>query len=137
MPIIKWRNSYSVGVEKFDDEHKVLLRLINEMLLVMQDHQTVNHLSVTINKLIQYSQEYFGNEEKAMAEINYPKLDEHKAIHAELLNEVTAYKKRIDNRDEKAIQGLYHFLRGWLITHIVKEDKQYEPFFADAVAIAA
>ena len=31
MPVIKWRDSYSVGVEKFDDEHKVLLGLINEI----------------------------------------------------------------------------------------------------------
>jgi hemerythrin-like metal-binding protein len=136
MPLIKWRDSYSVGVEKFDEEHKVLLELINEMFIVVRDHKTVDHLEVMINKLIKYTKEHFSDEEEGMAEINYPHLDDHKQIHAKLLSEVTAYKKRIKHNDEEAIQGFYVFLRDWLMTHIVEEDMQYKPFFADAVPSA-
>lgn len=134
MPLIKWRDSYSVGVEKFDEEHKVLLELINEMFIVVRDHLTVDHLEVTINKLIQYTQEHFTDEEEGMAEVNFPQLDEHKVLHANLLNDVIAYKKRVANNDPEAIRGLYVFLRDWLMKHIVEEDMQYKPFFADAVA---
>ena len=137
MPVIKWRESYSVGVQIFDDEHKVLLGLINEMFDIVRNNDEVEKLSMTINKLIQYTQEHFSDEEQALEKINYPQLDEHKKIHSCLLHDVTAYKNRIDNRDEDTILGLYHFLRDWLLTHILEEDMQYKPFFAEESAKAA
>ena len=137
MPVIKWRDSYSVGVQKFDDEHKVLLGLINEMFVIVRKGDDVEKLSVTINKLIQYTQEHFSDEEKALEEMNYPQLEEHKKIHSRLLHDVTAYKNRIDNRDEDTILVFYHFLRDWLLTHILEEDMQYKPFFAEENAKAA
>ncbi len=131
MPIIKWRDSYSVGVEKFDNAHTALLEIINDMFVVVRDHQSVEHLSDAMNKLIRYTQEHFIEEEKELEKINFPKLDEHKKVHAELLQEVAAYKVRIDNKEEEATVGLYHFLRNWLITHILDEDMQYKPFFVN------
>lgn len=135
MPLIKWRDSYSVGVKKFDEEHKVLLELINDTFIVVRDHQSVEHLLMTINSLIQYTQEHFSGEEEAMEKIQYPRLEEHKAIHGRLLQEVRSFKKYVDNNDEKAIQGLYLFLRNWLLTHIVEEDMLYKPFLIDSEAV--
>jgi hemerythrin len=136
MPLIKWRDSYSVGVATFDDNNKVLLEVINEIFIVLREKQTVDHLVVTINKLIQYTQEQFSDEEEALEEINFPRLEYHKRMHGKLLNEVAVYKKLIDNKDEKAIQGLYSFLRDWLLTHIVEEDMQYKPFLTDTETTA-
>lgn len=137
MPIIKWRDSYSVGVKKFDDEHKVLIELINEMFVVVRDNQDVDHLDPAVNSLIQYTQKHFTDEEQAMEEVSYPNLIDHKAVHARLLEEVTAYKAKVDENDEKAILGFYHFLRDWLLTHILEEDMQYKEYFADAKTLAA
>lgn len=136
MPIVKWRDSYSVGVKKFDDEHKVLLELINEMFVIVRDSQDVANLDVTVNKLIQYTQEHFTDEEQALEEANYPNLTDHKAIHSKLLEDVKSYKKRVDENDENAILGFYHFLRDWLLTHILEEDMQYKEYFAEAESLA-
>ena len=76
--------------------------------------------------------EHFRDEEEAMAEITYPNLDEHKAIHGKLLNEVTTYKKRIDNNDEEVVQEFYLFLRDWLLIHILEEDMKYKLVLATA-----
>jgi len=131
MTIIKWRDSFSVGVQKFDDEHKVLLDIINEMFIIVRDQKTVDHLTIEINKLIQYTQEHFTDEEEAMEKAGYPALDEHKSIHAKLLNDVTVFKKRVDNGEKEATTNFYHFLRDWLLTHIIEEDMQYKPFLAN------
>lgn len=136
MPIVKWRDSYSVGVKKFDDVHKVLLELINEMFVIVRDSQDVANLDVTVNKLIQYTQEHFTDEEQALEEANYPNLTDHKAIHSKLLEDVKSYKKRVDENDENAILGFYHFLRDWLLTHILEEDMQYKEYFAEAESLA-
>ncbi len=130
MPIIKWQDSFSVGVQRFDDEHKVLLAIINEMFIIVRDQKTVDHLTVEINKLVQYTQEHFADEEEAMEKAGYPALDEHKSIHAKLLKDVTAFKKRVENGEQEVITIFYHFLRDWLLTHIIEDDMQYKPFLA-------
>lgn len=136
MPLIKWRDSFSVGVEFFDDEHKVLLDIINDMFIIVRDQKGVEHLPVQVNKLIQYTQEHFRDEEEAMEKAGFPALEDHKAAHAKLLHDVTAFKKRIDEGDEQVITTFYHFLRDWLLNHIVEEDMQYKPFLADEKEIA-
>ncbi len=128
MTIIKWRDSFSVGVQMFDDEHKVLLDIINDMFIIVRDQKTVDHLDSEISKLIQYTHEHFADEEKAMEKAGYPALTEHKAIHAQLLDDVTVFKKRVEAGDEETITTFYHFLRDWLLTHIMEEDMQYKPF---------
>ncbi|RUM44741.1 MAG: hemerythrin [Desulfocapsa sp.] len=137
MPLIKWRDSFSVGVQRFDDEHKVLLNIINEMFVIVRDQKSVEHLVIEINKLIQYTQEHFTEEEAAMAEVGYPALEKHKEIHKNLLKDVTVFKKRVDEGDEQAITTFYHFLRDWLLTHIIEEDMKYKPFLADEEKLAA
>ena len=137
MPLIRWRDSFSVGVQRFDDEHKVLLDIINEMFVIVRDQKSVEHLVIEINKLIQYTQEHFTEEEAAMEAVGYPALEEHKEIHGKLLKDVTLFKKRVDEGDEEAITTFYHFLRDWLLTHIIEEDMQYKPFLADEKDMAA
>ncbi len=137
MPLIKWRDSFSVGVSKFDDEHKVLLDILNEMFRSVRDHKNINHLTVEIDKLIQYTDEHFANEEAAMEKVGYPALDNHKKIHGKLLDDVILFKKKVESGDEQATTTFYHFLRDWLLTHIVEEDMQYKPFLTDSEEPAA
>jgi hemerythrin-like metal-binding protein len=131
MPLIKWRDSYSVGVERFDNEHKILVDMINEMFVVVRDKKSIDHLSTAINKLIEYTQEHFIAEEEAMAEVNYPDLAAHKEMHGKLINDVVNHKKRIENNDKQERIDFYHFLRDWLLTHIVEEDMLYKDYFHD------
>jgi hemerythrin len=137
MPLIKWRDSFSVGVPQFDEDHQKLLEIINQMFTIVRDHKEVNHLSALVDKLIHYTIDHFAAEEKAMEQVGYPGLDEHKKIHGQLLDDAIAFKKRIDAGDEGSIVSFYHFLRDWLLTHIVEEDIKYAPFLTDVEDIAA
>lgn len=128
MALIKWRDCYSVGVEKFDKQHKVLIEILNDIFIIVREKQSVDHLGPVLYKLVQYTQEHFRDEEEAMAAVNFPKLDEHKAIHGKLLNEVTTYQRRLEANDEKLIPEFYQFVREWLLTHILEDDMKYKLF---------
>ncbi|BCL62520.1 hemerythrin [Desulfomarina profundi] len=130
MPLIKWRDSYSVGVEQFDNEHKILVDLINEMFIVVRDKKSVDHLAYAIDQLIEYTQNHFSSEEEALAQVNYPDLDAHKDMHGRLIKDVQKHKKRIENNDRQERTDFYHFLRDWLLTHIVEEDMLYKNYFS-------
>jgi len=131
VPLIKWRDSYSVGVEKFDNEHKILIELINEMFVVVRDKKSVDHLETAINRLIEYTEKHFAAEEEALAQVDYPDLNGHKDMHKRLITNVLEHKKRIENNDDRERTDFYHFLRDWLLTHIVEEDMLYKDYFSN------
>ncbi len=134
MVLIKWRESYSVGVEQFDKEHKVLVDLINDIYIIVRNHirdtpwsiedQTV--LEKDIADLVEYTQAHFRSEEEAMRKSAFPLLEEHKNIHAELEEEVLVFKERVKEGKEGIVSDLYLFLRDWLINHILEEDMKYK-----------
>lgn len=128
MPMIKWRDSYSVGVERFDQEHMLLVDLINEMFIIVRDKGDISALNAAISKLINYTKIHFGDEQKALERIDYPHLEEHKAIHKKLLRQVGEFQERIKKEGEVLRTDLYLFLRGWLVDHILTEDVKYSKY---------
>ncbi len=133
MVLIKWRESYSVGVAQFDMEHKVLVDLINDMYSIVRHHDDNLTPEHEIAELIKYTQAHFRGEEETLEKCGYPLLDEHKKIHAKLEQEVLEFKEQIEKCNdtlgrcsEKVISKLYLFLRDWLINHILEEDMKYK-----------
>lgn len=131
MALIKWRNSYSVGVAKFDQEHMLLVELINEMFEIVRDKGEVASLTDAVEKLVDYTRVHFSDEEEAMEKVNYPHLEEHKEIHANLLEQVVEFQKQIEHEGKDLRTDLYKFLREWLINHILDEDMRYGKYFKD------
>ena len=130
MPLIKWRDSYSVGVDKFDEEHKLLVDLINELFEVVRDKKNVNSLQDAIAKLIEYTRIHFADEEEAMEEVAYPYLEEHKEIHANLLQQVLEFQEELRSEKEELRTDFYKFLREWLTNHILDEDMKYSAYLS-------
>lgn len=131
MALIKWRDSYSVGSNEIDDEHKSLVKLVNDIFILVRDKKPQQAITSTLNELTAYAQIHFSSEEKLLAEVNYPGLEEHKIIHQDLLEKVSKYTDRLENNDEEILQDFYLFLRDWLMTHIMEEDMQFKPYFED------
>ncbi len=133
MPFIKWRDSYSVGVEQFDNEHRKLVELINRMFVIVRDKDDIMAISDAVGRLIDYTQFHFKSEEAALQQAGFPNLGAHKKQHAELERQVLAFHERILSEDNAMRVEFYSFLREWLIKHILEEDKKYTKFLTDTV----
>jgi len=128
MPLIKWRNSYSVGVEQFDKEHRKLVELINRMFVIVRDKDDIMALSDAMARLVDYTQFHFKSEEAALRKADFPDLAAHKQRHAELEQQVIAFQQRLQDEGKAVSAEFYRFLRDWLLGHIIEEDKSYTTF---------
>ncbi len=117
MPMIKWsdliRNTCFLSPSS------------TMVFVIVRDKGDMNALNDAINKLRSYTKIHFGDEQKALEEINYPLLEEHITIHQKLLQQVAEFQKRIKKEGEVLRIDLYLFLRGWLVDHILMEDIKY------------
>jgi len=133
MALIKWRDSYSVGVDQFDEEHKVIVKLVNEMFEIVKESDVNITVNYEVDQLAEYTRKHFANEEAAMEKAGFALLDEHKTIHKKLMEEVTDFKEQIENNTAGINSAFYLFLRDWLLNHILEEDMKYSDCLSRAV----
>jgi hemerythrin-like metal-binding protein len=73
----KWTDDLSVGVELFDNEHKELVRLVNDLnQLIFVGDRFSNEKALA--GLIEYTKTHFADEESIMVKYNYPDYKKHK-----------------------------------------------------------
>jgi len=129
---ITWSDELSVGIEEIDEQHKVLIRLINQM------HEAIHHrkgnkiVEEILEELATYTKIHFAVEESLMRILGYPGYEEHRDSHEELLQQVIELKEKVTAGKSSISFQLMHFLKNWLTQHILGEDTMYTEFFITA-----
>jgi hemerythrin len=129
--LIKWRDGYATHVAQFDEEHKKLVALINELAEAIRDRQGEAVLGHVFSELVDYVHQHFTHEEQEMERYNFPGLEEQRAAHAKLKASVFDLQARFNAGEPRVIQEVYELLRFWLIDHILEVDQKYSDFFHD------
>lgn len=125
---MKWNDSFSVGVEKFDYQHKILIDLINQLLEAMREGNEKQEVSRVIEGLIEYTEFHFGDEEKIMKQYSYPGLVKHTDEHKLFIEKIKVFRSNIRSGKLTVIDEINQFLHDWLLDHIMGEDKKFGPY---------
>jgi hemerythrin len=125
---IEWSDTLSVGIQEIDEQHKVLVDIINELhdaVHQRKGHEACGHI---LNELGEYTRIHFAVEESLMRLLHYPAYEQHKAEHEALISDLSQFLERF-----KAGEGLtfelMNFLRQWLTKHIMESDMEYTDHF--------
>ena len=131
MALMQWEDRFSVGIAMFDNQHKKLVDLINELhTAMMQGHGTQAEGRI-INELLNYTQTHFKTEEKYFDLYNYPGTAIHKKEHDNFVNRVAEFRDKHERHEVGLTVEIMDFLRKWLTGHIMGTDKRYSSFFKD------
>ena len=64
MPLIKWDKKFSIDIKVLDDQHKILLDIINELANSFTLPETTDRVEKVIERLVSYSIEHFEEEQQ-------------------------------------------------------------------------
>lgn len=117
----EWLDSFTVGIPAVDEDHKMLVGLVNRVVTAIGDHHGRDVLNDTFNRLLEYTAYHFDREEQVMQRSAFPGLEAHRAMHDQLIRQVLRYL-RLHRRNELEPVELGEFLIDWLTTHILHED---------------
>jgi len=117
--LVVWNDELSVGIEEIDEQHKVLVDLLNELSLAIKEHHGNEACLAILDRLVDYTRIHFAVEESLMRIFEYEDYENHKAEHEQLIEE--------DHR--KISFKLLHFLKMWLTQHIMHSDQEYSEHF--------
>ena len=129
MKKIIWSDEFSVGVNVLDEQHKVIIKLINKLL----DNQNARVNSEVISDLLGEMRIYMDNhlkyEEKLLKDNGYPNLEQHVAMHNEYGEKFGELIFSVMNNNTDAPENILQYLKDWWTNHILHEDMKYRPFF--------
>lgn len=125
MKIVTWSDEYSVDIQEIDEQHKVLVGLINELYGALCHKDNYDEVRHVLDELMNYTRVHFAVEECLLRLFEYPKYDAHKDIHDSIINKLDQLYAQFKGGDNKVGMELLLFLKDWLMDHINREDKRY------------
>ncbi len=126
-----WDEECCVGVTAIDEDHKVLVNLINDLYEAMQDGCGGAALMPIFNALKHYTETHFAKEEEIMVACGAPDQQEHIREHQMLRDKLSDLENR-HRRGEAAISlQTLTFLRDWLKNHIRGVDRAMAPYIKE------
>ena len=120
----EWMESYSVGISELDDDHKVLVSLVNDLVVFVNGNKSDIDLGAILERLMDYTVFHFGREERLFDQTNYPEAETHRRAHDRFVRRLVEFHMHHRKKTLKPTD-LATFLMDWLITHIQQEDKRY------------
>ena len=133
MEFLNWDEKFSVSIQEFDQHHKELIDLLNEVyekVFHCEDMEDERKLTQeTLTNLLEYIKYHFIAEEALMIKFNYPGYEEHKKKHDYYINEINKIVNEHKNGGVALSFAVFTILKDWIAIHILVEDKQYSQFF--------
>lgn len=121
--LFKWSDDFSVHVQEIDEQHKVLVGLLNELHVAILEHHGKDTSRAVLDRLAEYTRTHFLLEESLMRLTHFPGFEKHKQQHEELIAQVRDLQQKLDKENVTITFELLHFLKGWLVHHINESDK--------------
>ena len=124
-----WTDRLSVGVNDFDEEHKLILIVIDRLFTAYNDGTLVKNIGFIFDELIIYVDGHFRHEEDVLRQHSYPKLRDQEIAHVRFASSVVKLKGEwAQGKSQDTILKLAELLREWLVEHINGMDKQYTDY---------
>ena len=131
--LISWNDGFKVHEPDIDDQHKAIFNLAVETSELCREAKDTAGIRALLDQFGELLQKHFSFEEQKLAEIGYPKLEQHRAEHEAMLQEHRFIRRRLDNLDEEAAFPevklvVLNFMIGVTVGHILHSDADYANF---------
>jgi hemerythrin len=133
---VEWQEKYALGIPKIDDQHKQLFALTNELYTACHagGEKLTDAFMDAAHKAVDYVRLHFSDEEKMLERVHYPALAEHRTQHETFVKHVLESTKAFGTMPPLAAFEFVRFLRDWILSHILVNDKAYGKYISDLKA---
>lgn len=126
--LVTWQDGYALDLDEIDDQHRMLFDIMNRLWSAIIRRAETVELGGILEDLERYTVLHFTEEETFMRSISYMDFDEHIEQHRRFVDYIIQEKRSALAGRQVSLE-LIHFLRDWLVNHILVEDKRYADQF--------
>jgi hemerythrin len=125
--LITWNSTLSCGIKLIDDQHRVLVGLVNDMFNHVSGNnvQEDAYFDKVIKQVVTYIKVHFATEEKIMLYTRFAGYVEHKKEHDTFVLTVIKNIQSYIAKERFTLLSFTKFLKDWILSHIAVMDKEY------------
>jgi len=132
MPLISWGASLETGFAAIDAEHRALAEALNGLHQAQLDGADRKTILAHMGRIAQHISIHFAHEEQLMNQLHYPRREAHWREHIELLADMADVMEEYEaGIYDDSPEALNHYLKFWLLTHILTEDIRLASFLLE------
>lgn len=126
---VVWSDAIATGHLATDNQHKMLIDIINELAEAIETKQTDFKMRTILNFLQYYTEWHFEREELCMARVKCPMGEKNKAAHKMFLERLKNFQEEYKiNPSVDFAERVYKELVSWLVNHIQGIDTSLKDF---------
>jgi hemerythrin len=130
---LTWTPALNIGHDTIDQQHVELFGLFDEFIDGSARGEAKDTLIVLHDRLKEYAEVHFNEEEALMQQANYPKLAQHKRAHDTFRNRLAEIRQQINVQGPTlmALIETNKALVSWLVNHVKEVDQQFGQYLKD------
>ena len=129
--MIKWDESWPIGVDMIDHQHHHLVNLTNELATAMLKGDGRRVIFDTFKNLANYTLEHFSDEEELMEQSKYKGLVDQQKEHEEFKRKLAEFIVKYQDGAIRIPNEVLVFLAEWLRDHTHGSDRKFGKFWQE------
>ncbi len=131
MSYFDWKDEYSVGINTINNQHKVIIELMNDLFESMRDSREDMIINDVLNELLKYSNYHFNLEASLFEKYQYPLMKEHLHEHQYFIEKIKTLMKELGSNIITVPIDTLDYLKSWFQNHMMKKDIDYSLYFKE------
>ena len=130
---VQWTEECRVDVPAFDEQHRRLLDLLNDIMIIVNEpgtHHGGDFYSVH-GDFAELMNRHFSEEEEALKQNGFPHLDQHQQEHRELQSTLAELLTCYEASNRAHTVPLTDYFKKWFVIHIKLADQRYREFLTN------
>lgn len=124
MDLIKWKKEYLIGIRKIDDQHKKIVRIVNQVLSQQFAERNEKKTEQILENLQEYVKEHFKAEEEYMLSHHYAGYEEQRKEHSLFIDRLFEAQKEYFKNGRVTSINMVNFVWDWFSQHLLRVDKK-------------
>jgi hemerythrin len=128
MAFFEWKDEYTSGIAAIDEQHKVIVKLMNDLFEYIRTDNGEAVKGVFV-ELLKYAHYHFGLEAELFERHDYEGRRRHVAEHEHFIDKVKSLMISGYLTDRNVAIDTLHYLRSWFQDHMMETDMEYSNYF--------
>ncbi len=125
VPVVRWRDEYSVNIQRIDTHHKNLFVRANTLYNAVSQGRAHHEIQESLGFLVDYARFHFHEEEQLMERYDYADIDQHRLKHRRLMEQAFEMQRRFEEAGEMNSAEIAALLRDWVVGHVLTDDRRF------------